>query len=181
MMKYGYFSLGAIVVLWMVWLCIRSFTPRVPEQRRRYYTVHPATMIFVLGMFCILQWVGCVCAATGGVGLWFVAVAILVFVVGYLWLLDKSISCNVAFSDELIAVRDAFGPIHIYRWEDVTAYSVRKEMLRGKVYHEYDLYTLTMPDRVIRISGAEDAGRELLQVFERKRPDMKAVRVQGKK
>lgn len=178
-MKYVYFAFIALTAVWMVWLCIRSFTPRLPEQWRVYYTIHPAALIFYSGMFCGLLALGCLCAATGGAGPWFGALSILLFVVSYLKLMGDAIACNVAFSDELLAVRGLFGPVHTYRWEDVTAYTVRRETVRGKIRHDYDMYMLTLPERVIRVSSAEDAGRELLQVFERKRPDLKAVRLPG--
>ena len=76
----------------------------------------------------------------------------------------------------MVVVRGLFGPPVAYRWEDVSAYTVRREKTRGRFSHAYDMYRLTLPDRVLAISNSEDAGRALLQVFERRRPDLKAVR-----
>lgn len=178
-MKYVYFGLCAAAVLWMTRLCIRSFMPRIPEQRRVYYTIHPALLVFYLVMFSGLLTLGCVFAAAGGAGPWLGAVGVLGHVVFFIWLLGKAVCANVAFSENLMAVRDLFGPVRIYRWAEVTAYSVHRESVRGRFAHDYDLYELTLPDRMIRISGAEDAGRELLQVFERRRPELKPVKRQG--
>lgn len=175
-MKYVYFCLCAAVILWMAWLCIRSFTTRIPEQRRVYCTIHPTLLIFYLLMFSGLLGLGCVFAAAGGTGPWIGALVLLAFVIFFAWLLGEAVCANVAFSEEVMAVRDLFGPVRTYRWAEVTAYTMHKESVRGRFAHDYDLYELTLADRVIRISGAEDAGRELLQVFERRRPDMKAMR-----
>lgn len=178
-MTYLVYALCALIVLWTVWLFIRWPMPRIPGQIRVYR--QNADGLFILIAVLLINglfiWLSVLAADAEA---WFVCPAPLSAAIVTCGVMSQSIVCSIVFSEEELAVRGLFGPLHTYRWADVSACTVHMESVRGRFAHDYDMYELTLPDRVIRISGAEDSGRELLQVFERRRPDLKAVRLPSK-
>lgn len=165
--------IGGLTLLWMLYLCRRSVMPRLPGQLGVYRVPSPGAAIGVTLMNTML--IGfAIAAAKEALPMSAIMLAVAVM---YTWLLSRNGLLSIAYSEGEIAVRDLFGPMHVYCWADVSAYTVRREETRGRFSHTYDMYRLTLPDRVLTISNAEDAGRALLQVFEQGRPEMKAVRL----
>lgn len=170
-MRYVVYILSGMLMLWMLYLCRRSIMPRLPGQIGAYRVPGPGAVF------------GVTLLNTALVGFAFAAAkealpmsaALLAAAAMYAWLLSRNGLRSTAYSEEEITVRDLFGPVQVYRWADVSAYTVRREETRGRFSHTYDMYSLTLPDRVLDVSNSEDAGRALLQVFERKRPEMKAI------
>lgn len=178
-MVYLVYALCALIVLWTVWLFIRWPMPHIPG-RIRVYRENADGLCMLLAVLLInglFIWLSVLAADAEA---WFVCPAPLGAAIASCGVMSQSIVRSIVFSEEELAVRGLFGPLHAYRWAEVSACTVHKESVRGRFAHDYDMYELTLPDRVIRISGAEDAGRELLQVFERRRPDLKPVRLSSK-
>ena len=170
-MKYFVYLLCVSLWGWMVYLCRRAFLPRIPGQIGIYRAITPVQMIAMTAFVGMLLTVAAFAASEGGAA-WFITGCILGIAGLPAWATGKSITQNVVF----LSYRGLFGPPVTYRWEDVSACTVRREETRGRFSHFYDMYRLTLPDRVLAISNSEDAGRALLQVFERKRPELQAVR-----
>lgn len=175
-MEYLVYALAVLIILWMIWLCIRWPMPRIPGQIRVYRQDADSlgALVAVLLLNGLFIWLS-VMAAKAGV--WFVLPVTLGAAMASCGLMSHSIVRSIVFSEEELALRGLFGPLQTYRWEDVSAYTVHREETKGRYSHTYDMYRLTLPDRVLAISNVEDAGRELLQVFERRRPDLKPVRL----
>lgn len=170
-MTYLLVLICVMVFLYTLHLAARCRMPRIPEQIGQYAPGLGAG----LGVLCVNSlFLGLAvwAALEGAVILW---APFTLLTVVYCCLVSRDLHV-VAFSEALIVVRGLFGPPAAYRWEDVSACTVRREKTRGRFSHAYDMYRLTLPDRVLAISNAEDAGRALLQIFERRRPDLKAVR-----
>ena len=170
-MQYLMFAVCLLLLLYTCYLVTRCRMPRIPEQIGQYGP-GLGLGIGVLLVNSLLLTFAVWTALEKAVIPW--AVFTLLPVV-YCCLVSRNLYV-VAFSEALVVVRGLFGPPVAYRWEDVSAYTVRREKTRGRFSHIYDMYRLTLPDRVLAISNAEDAGRALLQVFERRRPELKVVR-----
>ena len=171
-MRYVAYIFSGLLMLWMLYLCRRSIMPRLPGQLGVYRRAGLGAVVAASLMNAVL--VGFAIAAAEEA--WQMSAVLLAAAAMYAWLLSRYGMLVVVFSEEELAVRGLFGSVQMYRWEDVSAYTVQREETRGRFSHTYDMYRLTLPDRVLAISNAEDAGRALLQVFERRRPDMNAVR-----
>ena len=178
-MTYLVYVLCALITLWTAWLFIRWPMPHISGRIRVYRENADGfcMLIAVLLINGLFIWLSVLAAKAGAWFAWPVTLGAAITSCG---VMSQSIVRSIVFSEEELAVRGLFGPLHTYRWADVTACTVHRESVHGRFAHDYDLYELTLPDRVIRISGAEDAGRELLQVFERCRPDLMAVRLPPK-
>lgn len=171
--------LGALCVLnalWMIWLCVRWPMPKIPGRLRVYRQdadgLGGLAAAVLLGGF--LLWFT-VMAAEAGV--WFVCPVTLGAVMALNGLMSRSIVRSIAFSADELAVRGLFGPLRTYRWAEVSAYTVRREYTGRGRNVAFDMYRLTLPDRILEISGMEDSGRALLQVLERQRPDLPCMRL----
>lgn len=165
------FFICLLAFLYTCYLLTRCVMPRIPEQIGQYGPGLGLGIGVLLANSLLLTF-AVWAALEKAVIPW--AVSVLLTGV-YCCLVSRKLYV-VAFSEALIVVRGLFGPPVAYRWEDVSAYTVRREKTQGRFSHIYDMYRLTLPDRVLSISNAEDAGRALLQVFERRRPELKAVR-----
>lgn len=179
-MKYLVYVLCAALIGWFIYLCRRVFLPRIPGQIGAYRAITPVQLIAITAFFAVLMTVAA-CAANAGGAAWYITGCILGLAGLAGWMAAKGIPQNVAFSEQGMAMHDLFGPMRFYRWEDITACTTRNESMRGRISYHYVMYCLTLPDRVLRINSGEEAGRELLQVFERCRPDLKAVRLPSKR
>lgn len=175
-MKILLWVLCALNVLWMLWLCIRWPMPKIPGQIRVYRQDSDglgvlSAVLLINGLLLFLAFM----AAEDGV--WFACPVLLGAVMIFNGIISRSMVRSVVFSEEEFAVRGLFGPLHTYRFTEVSACTVRREYTGKHHRVPFDLYRLTLPDRVLEISNMEDAGRELLQVFERQRPDLKPQRL----
>ena len=167
-MMYLMLAVSVLVFLYTLYLVTRCRLPRIPEQIGQYGPGLGLGLGVLLANGLLLAFA--VWAA--------LEKAVIPWAVGcllpglYCWLVGRKLYV-VAFSEQLLAVRELFGPPSFYRWEDVAACTKRHDEGRGRYNYPHDIYSLTLPDRVVHISDAEDAGRAMLQVLERKRPEMK--------
>lgn len=162
------FFICLLAFLYTCYLLTRCRMPRIPEQLGQY---GPGLGLGfgVLMVNSLLLTFALWAALEKAVIPW----AVSVLLVGiYCWLVSRNLY-TVAFSETLLAVQGLFGPPAYYRWEDVTACTKRHDEGRGRYNYPHDVYTLTLPDGMVRISDSEDAGRALLQVLERRRPDLR--------
>lgn len=168
-MTYLMLSVCLLVFLYTCYLLTRCRMPRIPEQLGQYGPGLGLGIGVLLANSLLLTF-GVWAALEKAVIPW--AASVLLTGI-YCWLVSRNLFV-AAFSEELLAVRELFGPPSVYCWEDVTACTKRHDEGRGRYNYPHDVYTLTLPDRLVRISDSEDAGRALLQVLERKRPDLRA-------
>ena len=161
-------AICVLVFLYTIYVVTRLWMPRIPEQIGLYSPGLGAGLgvLLINGMLL-------------GFAVWaalekaWIPTVVFIPVPGlYVWLVSRHVQ-TVAFSEKLVVVRELFGPPAAYRWEDIAACTKKNESMRGRVSYNYVMYCLTLPDRVIRINSGEEAGRAFLQVFERKRPDLK--------
>ena len=161
-----------MVFLYTVYLVTRLWMPRIPEQIGPYGPGLGAGMGVLLMNGLLLSFAGWA-ALEKAVIPWAVVVMIPTM---YCWMVSRNLYV-VAFSETLLVVRGLFGPPVAYRWEDVTACTKKNESMRSggrlSFTYNYVMYRLTLPDRVVRINSGEEAGRLFLQVFERRRPELR--------
>ena len=165
-----------LVFLYTVYLVTRMWMPRIQAQIGQYgpgLGAGVGVLIANSGLLGFAAWA----ALEKALILWAV-LALLPCV--FCWMVSRNLYV-VAFSEQLIVVRDLFGAPVAYRWEDVTAYTHKNETIRSSrrmsLTYNYVMYSLTLPDRVLRINSGEEAGRLFLQVFERKRPELRVRQV----
>ena len=160
-----------LVFLYTVYLVTRMRLPRIPGQIGQYGPGLGAGIGVLIANSGLLGFAGWA-ALEKAIIPWAVCVAMPCI---YCWMVSRNLYV-VAFSEQLIVVRDLFGAPVAYRWEDVTACTKRNEMMRSggrpSFTYNYVMYSLTLPDRVLRINSGEEAGRLFLQVLERRRPDL---------
>ncbi len=161
-----------LLFLYTVYLVTRMWMPRIPEQIGQYGPGLGAGIGVLIANSLLLGFAGWA-AVDKAIIPW--AVSALLSCI-YCWMVSRNLYV-VAFSEALIVVRELFGPPVAYRWEDVTACAKKNETVRSggrpSFTYNYEMYSLTLPDRVIRINCGEEAGRLFLQVFERKRPELR--------
>ncbi len=157
----------ALLLLYTVYLVTRLRMPRIPEQIGLYGPGFGAGLgvLFINSLLLYFA----VWAALEKV--WIASVVFILLPGIYAWLVSRDVQI-VAFSETLLVVRELFGPPAAYRWEDVAACTKRREEV-GRHRIPYDMYHLTLPDRVVRINSGEEAGRLFLQVLERRRPELR--------
>ncbi len=165
-------AICVLLFLYVVYLVTRLWMPRIPEQIGLYSPGLGAGLGVLLINSLLLYFA--VWAALEKV--WIVSVVFILLPGIYAWLVSRNVQI-VAFSETLLVVRELFGPPVVYRWEDVKACTKKNETVRSggrpSFTYNYMMYRLTLPDRVIRINSGEEAGRLFLQVFERKRPELR--------
>ena len=165
-------AVSVIVFLYTAYLVTRLWMPPIPEQIGQYSPGLGAGIGVLLinsGLLTFAAW-----AALEQV---WVAWAVTTLLAGlYAGLVSRDVQI-VAFSEKLIVVRGLFGAPVAYRWQDVTVCTKKNETMRSggrpRFTYNYVMYRLTLPDRVVRINSGEEAGRLFLQVFERKRPELR--------
>lgn len=166
-------AVSAVLFLYTLYLVSRCRMPRIPEQIGQYGPGLGLGLIVLL-MNSLLLGFAVWAALEKAVIPWTVS-ALLPGV--YCWMVSRNLFV-VAFSEQQLVVRVLFAPPVEYRWEDVTACAKKDESLRSggrpNFTYNYVMYSLTLPDRVLRINSGEEAGRLFLQVFERKRPELRA-------
>lgn len=171
--------LCALIFLYTVYLVTRMRLPRIPEQIGQYGPGLGAGIGVLIANSLLLGFAGWAALEKAFVP-W--AVSVLLSCI-YCWMVSRNLYV-VAFSEDLIVVRELFGAPVAYRWEDVTACTKKNETVRSggrpSFTYNYVMYSLTLPDRVIRINSGEDAGRLFLQVSERRRPELKVSRMADK-
>lgn len=162
-------AMCVLLFLYTVYLVSRLWMPRIPEQIGLYSPGLGAGLgvLMINGMLLSFA----VWAALEKA--WIPSVVFLLLPGIYGWMVSRTVQI-VAFSEKLVVVWELFGPPVAYRWMDITACTKKNESVRGRISYNYVMYSLTLPDRVISINSGEEAGRAFLQVFERKRPDLKA-------
>ena len=161
-------AICVLVFLYTIYVVTRLWMPRIPEQIGLYSPGLGAGLgvLLINGMLLgFAVWAALEKA-------WIPTVVFILLPGLYGWLVSRNVQI-VAFSEKLVVVRELFGPPAAYRWEDIAACTKKNESRSGRVSYNYVMYCLTLPDRVIRINSGEEAGRAFLQVFERKRPDLK--------
>lgn len=161
-----------LLFLYTAYLVTRLWMPPIPEQIGQYSPGLGAGIGVLLinsGLLTFAAW-----AALEQVWLVWAVTTLLAGL--YAGLVSRDVQI-VAFSEELIVVRELFGRPVAYRWADVTACTKQNETMRTtgrpSFTYNYVMYRLTLPDRVVRINSGEEAGRLFLQVFERKRPELR--------
>lgn len=171
-MTYLTIAIGVLLFLYTAYLVTRLWMPPIPEQIGQYSPGFGAGIGVLLINGLLLGFA--VWAALERV---WIAWAVSALLAGlYACLVSRDVQI-VAFSEELIVVRELFGPPVAYRWENVTACTKKNETMRTngrmRFTYNYVMYRLTLPDRVVCINSGEEAGRLFLQVFERKRPELR--------
>lgn len=161
------FTVCVLAFLYTCYLVTRCRMSRIPEQIGQYGP-GLGLGIGVLIANSLLLTFAAWAALEKAVIPWAVAVLLTGL---YCWLVSRNLVV-AAFSEELLAVRGLFGAPSYYRWADVTDCTKKHDEGRGRYNYPHDVYSLTLPDRVVHISNSEDAGRALLQVLERKRPEL---------
>ena len=160
------------VFLYTVYLATRMWMPRIPEQIGLYGPGLGAGIGVLIANSLLLGFAGWAALEKALVP-WAVSVTISCI---YCWMVSRNLYV-VAFSEKLIVVRDLFGPPVACRWEDVTVCTHENETIRSggrmSFTYNYVMCRLTLPDRVLHINSGEEAGRLFLQVFERKRPELR--------
>lgn len=161
-----------LVFLYTVYLVTRMRMPSFPEQIGQYGPGLGAGIGVLIANSGLLGFAGWA-ALEKAIIPWAVSVAMPCI---YCWMISRNLYV-VAFSETQVVVRGLFGPPAVYRWEDVKVCTKRNEMMRSggrpSFTYNYVMYSLTLPDRVIRINSGEEAGRLFLQVYERKRPELR--------
>lgn len=165
-------AICVLLFIYVVYLVTRLWMPRIPEQIGQYSPGLGAGLGVLLINSLLLSF--SVWAALEKVWIAWAALTLLASI--YACLVSRDVQI-VAFSETLLVVRELFGPPVAYRWEDVKACTKKNETVRSggrpSFTYNYMMYRLTLPDRVIRINSGEEAGRLFLQVFERKRPELR--------
>ena len=161
------FTVCVLVFLYTCYLVTRCRMPRIPEQIGQYGP-GVGLGIGVLMANSLLLTFAVWAALEKAVIPWAVAVLLPGM---YCWLVNRKLFA-AAFSEKLLAVRGLFGAPSYYRWTDVQDCTIYHDEGRGRYNYPHDVYSLILPDRVVRISNSEDAGRALLQVLECNRPDL---------
>lgn len=167
-MQYLMFVVCLLLLLYTCYLLTRCVMPRIPEQIGQYGPGLGLGLCVLLVNSLLLTF-----AVWAALEKAVIPWAVFVLLTGvYCCLVSRNLFV-VTFSEELLAVQALFGPPSVYRWADVTACTKRHDEGRGRYNYPHDVYCLTLPDRVVCISDSEDAGRALLQVLERKRPELR--------
>lgn len=166
-------AICVLLFIYTVYLVTRMRLPCIPEQIGQYGPGLGAGIGVLMINSLLLGFAGWAALEKTMIP-W--AVSVLLACI-YCWMVSRNLYV-VAFSEALIVVQELFGPPVAYRWEDVTACTKKNETVRSggrpSFTYNYVMYSLTLPDRVLRINSGEDAGRLFLQVFERKRPELRA-------
>lgn len=169
---YLMFFLCVLMLVYTGYLVTRLRMPRIPAQLGQYAPGFGAG-IGVLLMNSFLLTFAVWAALEKAVIPW--AASTLMAGI-FAWMVSRDVQI-VAFSEDVIVVRELFGAPKAYRWEDLTACTKQNETVRSggrpSFTYNYVMYRLTLPDRVLRINSGEEAGRLFLQVFERKRPELR--------
>ena len=158
------------ILLWLAYLLRRSFMPRISGQIGVYRRIAP-TGIVVVALVDAFFLGFSIAAALNGV--WIAAVPFLGLAAVYAWLITRPGLLIVAYSEAALTLRGLSGPAETFRWADVSSCTIRTEIIGGRHRFPMDFYYLTLPGRTIEIPGGTDAGIQLLQVFERQRPDLR--------
>lgn len=172
-MQFLTIALSAVILLWLAYLLRRSFMPRIPGQIDIYRRIPPAGIVAVSLADALLLGFGAAAALEEA---WVVTAWILSLAALYAWLITRPGLLLAAYSEEGLTVRGLVGPSKTYRWADISAYTARTELTGGRHRFPVKIYRLTLPDQVVDINGSTDAGVRVLQVLERQRKDLKAIR-----
>lgn len=165
-MKIVVWIVGAVSVMMMIRAVCHWRMPDMAD-RRGIYRDTDASMLLVCPLACaLLLWLSW---AAADAGLWQLAPVLLLFVPVLAMVMLYLTLSAVQYSAAELQVRDGWGRIHRYGWQDILGAETVSFSTGARVGAQRTEVRLHLADRTLRISRMTDAGRLLLAELDRQR------------
>lgn len=165
-MKIAVWIVGAVSVMMMVLAVCRWRMPEMADRRGIYREADFSMLLVCPLMSALLLFLAGMMAEAG---LWQVIVLALLFPPVLAWVMLYLTLSAVQYSAAELQVRDGWGRIHRYGWQDILGAETVSFSMGGRVNAQRTEVRLHLADRTLRISRMTDAGRLLLAELDRQR------------